>query len=147
MEQLTPVCAVPCCLCPGVFGMAAGTMSETKHCEQGSQWGLQASLSRNWSFPECVPAAGVMFQYSESHFPSWAHPSSRQCSIKVGYILTCHLAWTAEISHCFEGRAQLSSMGAVLVCSRSLQCTHHCFLTPQPATAYATENMLSWAVL
>lgn len=35
--------------CPDVFGVAAGTMNETKHYEQGSQWGLQAGLNRGWN--------------------------------------------------------------------------------------------------
>lgn len=44
--------------CPGVSGMSPGTVSETEHHQQGSQWGLQAGLSRGWNqaFPNvCQP--------------------------------------------------------------------------------------------
>lgn len=74
------------------------------------------------SFPECVPAAGVVFHYSKSHFSNWSHPSTRQCSINPQWGVSWHVTelGTAGISHCFKGRVQLGCMGAVL-CSGSLQ--------------------------
>lgn len=105
--------------CPGAFGMVADTMSETKHCEHGFQWGLWAGLSRGWNraflnvsqLQEwCSSTAKALSSLSQpQHWAVHYKPAVR-------YIWHATDLGTAEICHC---PAQLYSTCSV--CSGSLR--------------------------
>lgn len=89
--------------CPGAFGMVADTMSETKHCEHGFQWGLWAGLSRGWNraflnvsqLQEwCSSTAKALSSLSQPQH--WAV----QYKPAVRYIWHATDLGTAEICHC-----------------------------------------------
>lgn len=105
--------------CPGAFRMAAGTMSETKRCEQGFQWGLQAGLSRGWN--EAFLNVSQLPEWCSSTEKALSSLSPPQhCAVQykpaVGYIWHVTELGTAEICH---GPAQLYSTCSV--CSGSLR--------------------------
>lgn len=86
--------------CPSVFGMAAGTMSETEHREQGGRWGWQAGLSEaemEFSRMSASCRSGILVQQKPlSHLSSPQHHAV-QYKPTVGYIpdmsLSLALQW------------------------------------------------------